>query len=77
MVIITQKSYTSATKSTISRWIKLALNSAGIDIKTRSASASAVLRKIPIDTNNPLNSWVVERFCMSNSSEFSHAVLNA
>ena len=90
LFIITQKPYNSATKSTISRWIKLALKWAGIDIKTfsthstRSASTSAVLGKIPIDTILKTAGWskdsTFRKFYnrpVSNSSEFSHAVLNA
>ena len=87
LFIITQKPYNSATKSTISRWIKLALKWAGIDIKTfsthstRSASTSAVLGKIPLDTILKTAGWskdsTFRKFYnrpVSNSSEFSHAV---
>ena len=90
LFIITQKPYNSATKSTISRRIKLALKWADIDIKTfsthstRSASTSAVLGKNPIDTILKTAGWSKDStFRMfynrpvSNSSEFSHAVLNA
>ena len=89
LFIITQKPYNSTTKSTNSR-IKLALKWAGIDIQTfsahstRSASTSAVLGKIPIDTILKTAGWskysTFRKFYnrpVSNSSEFSLAVLNA
>ena len=56
LFIITQKPYSAATKATIAAWIKLGLKLAGIDLSlftphsTRSASTSAEVSKMPIDT---------------------------
>ena len=56
LFIITQKPYSAATKATIAAWIKLGLKLSGIDLSlftphsTRSASTSAVVSKVPIDT---------------------------
>lgn len=90
LFIITQKPHSPATKSTISRWIKLALQLAGIDIgiflphSTRAASTSAVLGRIPIDTIIRTAGWSTDSTFRKfynrpiiNSSEFSHSVLNS
>ena len=89
LFLITQNPHTHATKSTISRWIKLALQLAGIDINvflphsTRGASTSAVSGKIPIDTIIRTAGWskdsTFRKFYQRpvvNSSAFSHSVLN-
>ena len=56
LFITSQKPHAAASKSTIASWIKLGLRLAGIDLNlytphsTRSASTSALVSKIPIDT---------------------------
>ena len=56
LFFITQKPHNDTSKNTITSWIKLGLKLAGIDLSlftphsTRSAAASAVFSKIPIDT---------------------------
>ena len=63
LFIITQKPHNSASKSTIANWIKLGLKLAGIDItmftphSTRSASTSALIGKVPIDTIIKTAGW--------------------
>ena len=56
LFIITQKPYSPASKRTITAWMKLGLKLKGIDMtlftphNTRSASTSAVVNKVPINT---------------------------
>ena len=63
LFIITQKPYSAASKATIARWIKLGLQLAGIDLNlftphsTRSASTSALVNRIPIDTIIKTAGW--------------------
>ncbi|MCG7884355.1 MAG: tyrosine-type recombinase/integrase [Candidatus Thiodiazotropha taylori] len=89
LFIITQKPFTEATKSTIARWIKLALKLSGIDTSvfsthsTRSAATSAAVTKIPIDTIIRTAGWTKDstfrRFYkrpVVSTSVFSHSILD-
>ena len=88
LFIITQKPFSAASKSTIAAWIKLGLKLAGIDLtlftphSTRSASTSAVVTRIPIDTIIKTAGWASDctfrkfyKRPISNDSTFSAAVL--
>ena len=88
LFIITQKPFSTATKSTIARWIKLGLKLAGIDINmftphsTRGASTSALVNKVPIDTIIKTAGWTKEctfrkfyRRPVTNDSSFSSSIL--
>lgn len=89
LFVITQKPYTAAAKSTIANWIKLGLQLAGINLNlftphsTRSASTSAVVNKVPIDTIIKTAGWskdcTFRKFYkrpVTNDSSFSTAVLS-
>jgi len=84
-----QKPFKAVTKSTLSHWIKSVLGQAGIDLNsfrphsTRSASTSAVVGRVPIDTILRTAGWtkdcVFRKFYkrnITNDSSFSTAVLN-
>ena len=90
LFLITQKPFTEATKSTIARWIKLALKLAGVDTNifaphsTRDAATSAASVKVSIDTIIRTAGWTRDstfrkfyKRPVVNSSEFSHSVLDA
>ena len=90
LFLITQKLFTEATKSTIARWIKLALKLAGVDTNifaphsTRAAATSAASVKVSIDTIIRTAGWTRDstfrkfyKRPVVNSSEFSHSVLDA
>lgn len=87
--IITQKPYSKASKATIARWIKLGLRLAGIDLNqfsphsTRSASTSALVNKIPIDTIIKTAGWTSDctfrkfyKKPVTNDSTFSNNILS-
>ena len=63
LFITSQKPHAAASKSTIASWIKLGLRLTGIDLNlytphsTRSASTSALVSKIPIDTIIKTAGW--------------------
>ena len=89
LFIITQKPYSGASKDTIAKWIKLGLNLAGIDLSlftphsTRSASTSALVTKVPIDTIIKTAGWAREctfrKFYnkpITNNSAFSTTLLS-
>ena len=89
LFIITQKPYTPASKSTIAAWIKLGLKLAGIDMtlftphSTRSASTSAVVNKVPIDTIIKTAGWTSDctfrkfyKRPIKNDAAFSQILLN-
>ena len=86
LFLITQKPFTEATKSTVARWIKLALTLAGADINifaphsTRAAATSAASVKVSIDTIIRTAGWTRDNIFRKfykrpvvNSSEFSHS----
>ena len=88
LFIITQKPYSAASKSTVAAWIRLGLKLAGIDLglftphSTRSASTSAVVSRVPIDTIIKTAGWSTDctfrkfyKRPVTNNSEFSRAVL--
>ena len=89
LFIITQKPYSGASKDTIAKWIKLGLNLAGIDLSlftphsTRSASTSALVTKVPIETIIKTAGWAREctfrKFYnkpITNNSAFSTTLLS-
>lgn len=89
LFIITQKPYSGASKDTIAKWIKLGLKLAGIDLtlftphSTRSASTSALVNKVPLDTIIKTAGWAREctfrkfyRKPVTNDSTFSNALLS-
>lgn len=89
LFIITQKPHSGASKDTIARWIKTGLKLAGIDLSiftphsTRSASTSAVVNRVPIDTIIKTAGWASDctfrKFYnkpVTNDSSFSQHVLN-
>ena len=89
LFIISQKPHSAASKSTIANWIKLGLRLAGIDMNlftphsTRSASTSAVVSRIPIDTIIKTAGWTSEctfrkfyKRPVSNNSTFSNQLLS-
>ena len=63
LFLTTQKAFAEATKSTIARWIKLALKLAGVDKNsfaphsTRAAATSAASVKVSIDTITRTVGW--------------------
>ena len=88
LFVITQKPYSAASKATIAAWIKLGLKLAGIDLglftphSTRSASTSAVVTKVPIDTIIKTAGWSNEctfrkfyKRPVTNNAAFSKAIL--
>ena len=88
LFIITQKPHTAASKSTIANWIKIGLKLAGIDMtmftphSTRSASTSALVSKVPIDTIIKTAGWTKDctfrRFYnrpVTNDASFSYNLL--
>ena len=88
LFIITQKPYSAASKSTIAGWLKLGMRLAGIDLNlftphsTRSASTSATVNKVPIDTIIKTAGWsndcTFRKFYkrpVSNDATFSSAIL--
>ena len=89
LLIITQKPFSAASKSTIAGWIKLGLRLAGIDMtlftphSTRSASTSASVNRVPIDTIIKTAGWSNEctfrkfyKRPVSNDATFSNAILS-
>ena len=89
LFLITQKPHSPESKSTIAGWIKLGLRLAGIDLSlftphsTRSASTSAVVNKVPIDTIIKTAGW--SRDCtfrkfynrpITNDGSFSNSILS-
>ena len=67
LFIITTKPYTQATMATISRWVKVGLQLAGIDTKkfgpgsTRAASANKALAQgVPVETILKQASWATQ-----------------
>ena len=89
LFIITQKPYSPASKSTIAGWLKFGLKLAGIDLtlftphSTRSASTSAVVNRVPIDTIIKTAGW--SRDCtfrkfykrpITNGASFSNSILS-
>ena len=89
LFVVTQKPHSAATQSTIARWLKLGLKLAGIDLalftphSTRSASTSAVVNRVPIDTIIKTAGW--SRDCtfrkfykkpITNDASFSNAILS-
>ena len=67
LFIITQKPYTGASRDTISRWVKVVMAKAGLDLtkytphSLRAASTSAAVRaKVPIDTILQTAGWTRE-----------------
>ena len=88
LFITTQSPFKAASKSTIANWIKIGLRMAGIDMdmftphSTRSASTSAVVTKIPIDTIIRTAGWASDctfrkfyKRPITNDSSFSVALL--
>ena len=84
------ETFTDATKSTIARWIKLALKLADVDTNifaphsTRAAATSAASLKVSIDTIIRTAGWTRDstfrkfyKRPVVNSSEFSHSILDA
>lgn len=89
MFIITQKPFSAASKSTIAGWIKLGLRLAGIDMtlftphSTRSASTSASVNRVPIDTIIKTAGWANDctfrkfyKRPVSNDATLSNAILS-
>ena len=88
LFVITQTPYSAASKATIAAWIKLGLKLAGIDLglftphSTRSASTSAVVTKVLIDTIIKTAGWSNEctfrkfyKRPVTNNAAFSKAIL--
>ena len=88
LFITTQSPFKAASKSMIATWIKIGLRMAGIDMdmftphSTRSASTSAVVTKIPIDTIIRTAGWASDctfrkfyKRPITNDSSFSVALL--
>ena len=84
-----QKPHKSVTRSTLGRWIKSVLTSAGINMSifsphsTRSASTSLASSKVPIDTVLRTAGWksdfVFRKYYKretTNSAAFAHSVLS-
>ena len=90
-LITTQKPYGGASKDTISRWVKVVMSKAGLDLSLftphslRAASTSAAFRaKVPIDTILRTAGWskqnTFRRYYnkpISTSTSFSQAILNS
>lgn len=89
LFIITQKPYSAASKSTIANWIKLGLKLSGIDMRlftphsTRSASTSALVNKVSIDTITKTAGWAKDctfrkfyKRPITNDSSFSYNILH-
>ena len=88
LLVSTQKPYKGASKNTISNWIRETLKDSGIDLSifsphsTRSASTSAVSKKLPIDTILRTAGWKSDcvfrkhyKRPISNDSSFSCSIL--
>ena len=84
-----KKTHSAASKSTSANWIKLELRLAGIDMNlfspqsTRSASTSAVISRIPIDTILKTAGWTsictfgkFKKRSVFNHSTFSNRLLS-
>ena len=84
------KPYNSVSRNTLANWLKESLRESGINLdifsphSTRSASTSAVVSKVPIDTIMRTAGW--KSSCtfrkhykrpVTNDSSFSHEILSS
>ena len=90
LFISTIKPYNSVSRNTLANWLKESLRESGINLdifsphSTRSASTSAVVSKVPIDTIMRTAGWKSSctfrkhyKRLVTNDSSFSHEILSS